>query len=60
MRKLNFYGTVRDPLAIIDLAHDLLKDPESRRQVDEALRHGDPPAAIAPLRAAPRRPLTGG
>ena len=43
MRKLSFYGTVNDPLVIIDLAHDLLMDPESRREVDEALRHGEYP-----------------
>lgn len=59
MRKLSFYGTVRDPLAIIDLAHDLLKDPESRREVDEALRHHDQPAAFAPRYASPRGPLMG-
>jgi len=51
MRKLNFYGTVRDSLAIIDLAHDLLMDPDSRREVDEALRHGESFAA----HAAPRQ-----
>jgi len=41
MRKLSFYGTAKDPLALIDLAHDMLVDPESRREVDEALRHGE-------------------
>ncbi len=50
MRKLNFYGTVRDSLALIDLAHDLLMDPVSRREVDEALRHGESPAGQTPHR----------
>jgi hypothetical protein len=54
MRKLSFYGTVRDSLALIDLAHELLMDPESRREVDAALRHGGSAAgsAASRLRAA--------
>ena len=60
MRKLSFYGTVKDPLPIIDLAHDLLMDPESRREVDEALRRGEFPAVRSARRhVAPAMKQTG-